>query len=84
MKAFRFQWLLSFFRWLSRIRRAELRVVLDEIALIWLINILNANLLYLNYYSPNKSRNSAAVAIERVSRDLLPPGDTSATFTNLE
>lgn len=33
---------------------------------------------------PKRSRNSAAVAIERVSRDLLPPGETSATLTNLK
>ena len=33
---------------------------------------------------PKRSRNSAAVAIERVSRDLFPPGETSATFTNLK
>ena len=34
--------------------------------------------------SPNKSRNSAAVAIDNVSLDLFPPGDTSATLTNLK
>ena len=32
---------------------------------------------------PNKSRNSAAVAIDSVNLDLFPPGDTSATLTNL-
>ena len=89
---------LAILGWLVGVRGSQLSIMLDKVPyykkiFIFIFRYFPKNCKFsrkilfskTNFeILPKRSRNSAAVAIERVSRDLFPPGETSATFTNLK